>query len=359
MEYSFSAIGYDVEKGEEFDGFALGFKKRGTWWIVENLEKDSGLFDAEFENKLKEIRHFCEATHLPAWHPPKKIGFFRYLVVRKSYLTNQFLIKLVTSSEGMVNFDFDGFTNLVIDLFKDKVAGLLHTVNDDIGDNSQSRLGHETILFGKNVLKEELLGLTFEISMQSFFQTNPKCAELLYSKAITYALENNSTISDGVVMDLFCGTGTIGQLIATKTNGKVIGVDIVEEAIINAKENANINNIHNIEFFAADVNKFLYEYPEYQNKINTIILDPPRAGISKKTLIRTLELNANQIVYVSCNPATQARDMEELFNAGYQLKKLSLVDQFPHTAHIEAVALFIKEQGENERRREGEKVRMI
>ena len=99
MEYSFSAIGYDVEKKEEFDGFALGFKKRGTWWIVENLEKDSGLFDAEFENKLKNIRQFCEATKLPAWHPPQKIGFFRYLVVRKSYLTNQFLIKLVTSSD--------------------------------------------------------------------------------------------------------------------------------------------------------------------------------------------------------------------------------------------------------------------
>ena len=344
MEYSFSAIGFDIEKGEEFDGFALGFKKRGTWWIVENLEKDSGLFDAEFENKLKEIRAFCQNSDLPAWHSPKRVGFFRYLVVRKSYLTNQFLIKLVTSSEGMESFNFGGFTNLITNLFKDRVAGLLHTVNDDIGDNSQSRLGNETILFGKNVLKEELLGLTFEISMQSFFQTNPKCASLLYNKAIAYALENNNNISDALIMDLFCGTGTIGQLIATKTNRKVIGVDIVEEAIANAKENASINNITNIEFFAADVNKFLYEYPAYQNKISTIILDPPRAGISKKALIRMLELNAKQIVYVSCNPATQARDMEELFAAGYQLKKLSLVDQFPHTAHVESVALFIKEQ---------------
>ena len=244
----------------------------------------------------------------------------------------------------MESFNFGGFTNLITNLFKDRVTGLLHTVNDDIGDNSQSRLGNETILFGKNVLKEELLGLTFEISMQSFFQTNPKCASLLYNKAIAYALENNNNISDALIMDLFCGTGTIGQLIATKTNRKVIGVDIVEEAIANAKENASINNITNIEFFAADVNKFLYEYPAYQNKISTIILDPPRAGISKKALIRMLELNAKQIVYVSCNPATQARDMEELFAAGYQLKKLSLVDQFPHTAHVESVALFIKEQ---------------
>lgn len=341
MEYSFSAIGYDVEKKEEFDGFALGFKKRGTWWIVENLEKDSGLFDADFENKLKEIRKFCEESGLPAWHPPKKEGFFRYLVVRKSYFTNQFLIKLVTSSDGLENFKFDDFTSLINNLYGDRVAGLLHTINDDIGDNAQSRLGHETTLFGENTIKEELLGMTFEISMQSFFQTNPKCAELLYAKTISYVFDNNN-LDDTVVMDLFCGTGTIGQLIASRTNSKVIGVDIVEDAIENAKKNAKTNNIDNVSFFAADVNKFLLEYPEYQNKIGTIVLDPPRAGISKKALKRVIELNAKHIVYVSCNPSTQARDMEELFNANYQLKKISLVDQFPHTSHIEAVALFTK-----------------
>jgi 23S rRNA (uracil-5-)-methyltransferase RumA len=178
--------------------------------------------------------------------------------------------------------------------------------------------------------------------MQSFFQTNPKCAELLYQKAIAYAMENNDNIAEGVVMDLFCGTGTIGQLIAAKANTRVIGVDIVEEAIENAKENAIKNNIKNVEFFAADVNKFLFEYPQYKNQIGTIILDPPRAGIARKALLKVIELNAKQIVYVSCNPSTQARDMEDLFAAGYQLKKLSLVDQFPHTAHVEAVALFVK-----------------
>ncbi|PCJ00190.1 MAG: 23S rRNA (uracil(1939)-C(5))-methyltransferase RlmD [Flavobacteriales bacterium] len=341
MEYSFSAIGHNLETDEEYDGFSFGFKRRGTWWKVENLDKDSGLFDAEFENKLKEIRKFFEDSGLPAWHPPKKEGFFRYLVVRKSFLTNQFLIKLVTSSDGMENFKFDAFTTLITELLGDRVAGLLHTINDDIGDNAQSRLGHETILFGENTIKEELLGMTFKISMQSFFQTNPKSAELLYTKAIDYVFEDNN-IDDSVVMDLFCGTGTIGQLVASKTNSKVIGVDIVEEAIENAKENAKTNKIDNVEFYAADVNKFLTEFPEYQNKIGTIILDPPRAGISKKALKRVVELGAKQIVYVSCNPSTQARDMEVLFEANYELKKISLVDQFPHTAHIEAVALFIK-----------------
>lgn len=342
MEYSFSAIGFDVEKQEEFDGFALGFKKRGTWWIVENLEKDSGIFDAAFENNLKEIRVFCQNSGLPAWHPPKKVGFFRYLVVRKSYLTNKFLIKLVTSSDGLAEFDFDGFVNLINALFPDRIIGILHTVNDDIGDNSQSRLGHETILYGQPYMLENLVGLNFEVSMQSFFQTNPKAAELLYKKVIEYVLEDNKNIKEKTVMDLFCGTGTIGQIVASQTNASVIGVDIVEDAIINAKQNAERNNVENVQFFAADVNKFLYEYPEYVNKIGTLILDPPRAGIAKKALLRALELNADRIVYVSCNPATQARDIQEITAAGYQLKKVSLVDQFPHTAHIESVALFLK-----------------
>ncbi|TXB66616.1 23S rRNA (uracil(1939)-C(5))-methyltransferase RlmD [Vicingus serpentipes] len=342
MEYSFSAIGYDLKTKEEFDGFALGFKKRGTWWIVENLEKESGIFDEEFENKLNLIKSYCENSGLPAWHPPKKVGFFRYLVVRKSYKDNQLLLKLVTSDTNIEKFDFKAFTDFVVNLLGDRLAGLLHTINNDIGDNAQSRIGDDTLLYGKSTINEDLLGLSFEISMQSFFQTNPKCAELLYNKTIEYALEGNENISDGVVMDLFCGTGTIGQIIASKTNAKVIGVDIVEEAIENAKENAIKNNIQNVEFFAADVNKFLFEYPEYQNKIGTIILDPPRAGISGKALKRVIELNAKHIVYVSCNPATQARDMEDLFSAGYELKKLSLVDQFPHTSHVEAIALFQK-----------------
>lgn len=342
MEYSFSAIGYDLKTKEEFDGFALGFKKRGTWWIVENLEKESGIFDEEFENKLHLIKTYCENSGLPAWHPPKKVGFFRYLVVRKSYKDNQLLLKLVTSDANIEKFNFKAFTDFVVDLLGDRLAGLLHTINNDIGDNAQSRIGDDTLLYGKSTINEDLLGLNFEISMQSFFQTNPKCAELLYNKTIDYALEGNENIGDRVVMDLFCGTGTIGQIIASKTNAKVIGVDIVEEAIENAKENAIKNNITNVEFFAADVNKFLFEYPEYQNNIGTIILDPPRAGISGKALKRVIELNANHIVYVSCNPATQARDMEYLFAAGYELKKLSLVDQFPHTSHVEAIALFTK-----------------
>lgn len=344
MEYSFSTIRQDLESGEELDDqFALGFKTRGTWWKVENLDKEDGLFDADFENKLKEIRLFLEQTGLLAWHPPKKIGFFRHLVVRKSFDQDQLLINLVTSSQGLKKFDRKGFTEFMVGLLGKRLAGLQHTINDDVSDRAKIENGNNQLLHGDPIILEKLLNLQFEISMESFFQTNPKSAERLYAKAISYATEKRD-LKNQVLMDLFCGTGTIGQIMASQIEGvKVIGVDIIPEAIEDAKRNAERNRIENLDFYAADVGKFLAEYPHYKGKIDTIILDPPRAGIAPKTLKKVMDLGAKQIVYISCNPATQARDAKELALEGYKMDAISLVDQFPHTAHIEAVARFIKD----------------
>lgn len=343
MEYSFSSIIYDLETREEYDGFALGFKHRGQWWSVENLDKDSGLFDPLVEDNLKKIRDWCEATGLPAWSPPKRMGFFRYLTVRKSFHTNKFLLNFVTSSTRLDEFDMEGFIALIQSIFGEHLGGLLHTINDSTGDRSHDADAITQLVYGASILKEHLLGLDFEISINSFFQPNPASAEKLYSKAIEYALEGKAE-ADEVIMDLFCGTGTIGQILSKRSEGKtkIIGVDIVESAIENAKQNAALNGVSNLEFYAADVNKFLYEYPQFQGKINTIVLDPPRGGITPKALKRIIEINAPRIVYVSCNPATQARDTTILYEAGYQMKKISMVDQFPHTAHIETVVLFEK-----------------
>ncbi|WCC43373.1 23S rRNA (uracil(1939)-C(5))-methyltransferase RlmD [Tenacibaculum finnmarkense] len=343
MEYGFSAIGYDRVNKTDADFFTLGFKRRGTWWMGDNLNKDSGLFDAQVEDNLKVIREYCEKTGLAPWHGSKREGFFRYFVVRKSYKTNELLFNLVTTSADLPKFDMPAFVSLLKDIFGDRLAGLLHTINDEVGDRTIATSGSIELVTGKDKIVEELLGLNFEISMKSFFQTNPKSAEKLYTKVVDYALENKEAIDNTVVMDLFCGTGTIGQILASRSeNAKIVGVDIVASAIEDAKENAKRNNIEGLQFYAADVGKFLYEHPQYQNKIKTIILDPARAGIAPKTLRKIIRLNADRMVYVSCNPATQARDTEELMNAGYKLKKISLVDQFPHTAHIETVVLFEK-----------------
>lgn len=343
MEYSFSSIEHDLESGEEKDfAFALGFKRRGTWWKVESLNKESGLFDSEFETKLCEIRNYLKETNLPAWHPPQKTGFFRHIVVRKSFFQDQLLINLVTSSEGLDEFDAEAFSLYLQKLLGKRLAGFQHTINDNVADRAKIENGTNTLHYGDSKVVEKLSYLFFEISMESFFQTNPKSAELLYNKALDYVFEDNP-LEDKVVLDLFCGTGTIGQILAKRSkNVQIVGVDIVEEAIVDARKNAERNNIEGIQFFAADVGKFLSEYPQYKDKISTIVLDPPRAGIAPKTLRKVIDLQADRIVYISCNPSTQARDTEILQNAGYILEKLSLVDQFPHTSHIESVTKFIK-----------------
>jgi 23S rRNA (uracil1939-C5)-methyltransferase len=341
MEYSFSSIEHDLEKNEELDNaFALGFKRRGTWWKVESLNKASGMFDEEWESKLHLVRSHLKETGLTAWHPPQKTGFFRHIVVRKSFDQDQLLINLVTSSDGLDQFDVVKFGEYLKELFGNRIAGFQHTINDNVADRAKIENGTYTLVFGEPVVAEKLLGLTFEISMESFFQTNPKSAEKLYNKALDYVFEEE--IPQGnVVMDLFCGTGTIGQILSTRRSDvELIGVDIVEEAIEDAKRNAKRNNIQGINFYAADVGKFLREHPEFIGKIATIILDPPRAGIAPKTLQKVIDLGAKNIVYISCNPSTQARDAETLKKAGYAMEKLSLVDQFPHTGHIEAIAKF-------------------
>ena len=227
MEYSFSCIEHDLDTNEELDdAFALGFKRRGTWWKVESLNKASGMFDEEWETKLRDIRLYLKATDLPAWHPPKKTGFFRHIVVRKSFHTNQLLINLVTSSDEKKQFNVADFASFLQNLLPGRIAGLWHTENDNVADRAKIENGSSKLIFGQEVIEEVLSGLTFQISMESFFQTNPACAELLYAKALDYVFEEEIP-AEKVVMDLFCGTGTIGQLLAKRNDAvRIVGVDI-------------------------------------------------------------------------------------------------------------------------------------
>ena len=342
MEYSFSAIVHDLDTGEKVDRFGLGFKHRGTWWAVEDLDRDSGLFDEDVERDLHQIRAFCEASGLPAWHPPKREGFFRFLVVRKSFAEGTLLVNLVTSSAGLKRWDMAGFVALLHRLWPGRVAGVLHTINDDTGERVEARAGKTRVVDGAERITEVLHGLAFDISMSSFFQTNPQSAERLYQEVVDAVLHEQDGLEGEVIMDLFCGTGTIAQLLARATGRPIIGVDLVESAIADARISTQRNGNDGIQFYAADVGKFVLDYPEYTGRIRTIVLDPPRAGISPKTLRKVMRLGAPRIVYVSCNPATQARDLKTLGEWGYAFKSFKLVDQFPHTAHVESVAIFEK-----------------
>ncbi|MBJ05182.1 MAG: 23S rRNA (uracil(1939)-C(5))-methyltransferase RlmD [Flavobacteriales bacterium] len=336
MEYAFSSIIYDKIKQRDIDDFGLGFKKANTWWMVENLDKESGLFDKQWEDSIIRIREFCQKSKLPAWNIPQKKGFFRNLNVRKSYYENKLLIELVTSSEGLNNFKIHDFVDFVLSIHGKKIAGIIHTINDNISDRIDYNKTTSKVVYGKNKINEKIIDLNFEISMSSFFQTNPICAEKLYEKVIDYS--KIESCENSIILDLFCGTGTITQLIASSNKkNQVIGVDIVESAIRNAKQSAKKNNIKNSNFYALDINKFLISKPHLTNKIQTIIVDPPRPGISKKSLKKIIELNSKKIIYVSCNPSTQARDIKILMENGYEIDQFSIADQFPHTHHIETI----------------------
>lgn len=346
MEYSFSAINNNPVTDIESDAFSLGFKRRGTWWAVENLNADSGLFDADFENNLHRLRSYLENTGLPAWNPRKRSGFFKNLIARKSFHQNALLLNLVTGPDPDNRFDVPEFVQQCLEIFGSRIAGVFHSVNEGTGDRSQIPDKFFDLVYGRPSLIEKLHGLEFEIGIKSFFQPNPRCAEKLYTKALEYVGTSAKSETNPVILDLFCGTGTISQLMAQKfPKARVIGVDIEPMAIADAKKNAQGNSISQIEFFAGDVGRFLFENPNLKDQISVAVMDPPRAGIAPKTLRKVIRLQADRLVYISCNPATQARDCEILAEAGYTLKKLSLVDQFPHTAHVEAVALFERQAG--------------
>ncbi|RPG57929.1 MAG: 23S rRNA (uracil(1939)-C(5))-methyltransferase RlmD [Flavobacteriales bacterium TMED191] len=342
MEYAFSSIIYDFKKKRDIDEFGLGFKRANTWWMVENLEKDSGLFDKQWENSLHKIRKFCKETGLPAWNIPQKKGFFRNLNVRKSYKHDKLLVELVTSSNDVKKFNITLFKNKILKLHPNRIEGIIHTINDNISDRINYNDVLSQTIVGTNKITEAMLNLEFEIYMSSFFQTNPLCAQKLYKKVIEYSSENKHN-SKPIILDLFCGTGTIAQMIASKNkNAHVIGVDIASSSIQNAIKSATKNKIKNVEFYNLDIGDFLTHNPNLKNKINTIIVDPPRPGIAKKSIKKIIELNSQEIIYVSCNPSTQARDIEILMKYGYVIKKFSIADQFPHTHHIETIFILVK-----------------
>lgn len=341
MEYSFGptqeTCSEDLEGNKiwKHEGFGLGSKKRGQFWLVESLEKPSGLFDPQVEQPLASLREWCKKTGLGIYNTRSHQGFFRHLMVRKSFYEDSFLVHLITSSQEVEKFKPEAFKDQVLKLIP-KTKGVLWSINDALGDTIQN-LEKTQVLSGNMTLTDVLLGLSFEVSTHSFFQPNPAAAEEIYKKVIEYLKKDSA----GHIYDLYCGTGTIGQVIAKYFPEKSItGVEIVADAIANAEYNAEKNNISNITFVCDKVEKFLKDKEEQVGE-STVILDPPRAGLHPDALKHLTEYKPKNIVYVSCNPATMARDICAFKEAGYQLENFSLVDQFPHTPHVESIAKLV------------------
>jgi 23S rRNA (uracil1939-C5)-methyltransferase len=318
MEYSFG-------EGEDGD-LALGFHARGQWERVENAR--DCVLASERSNAVRNfVREWCAAQGLRAHDRRGGGGFVRNLIVREGFRTGDLQVRLVTN-EG--DFDSAAFGAAVHERFGE--AGVLWTKTTATAEVSHG--GTTTVIAGPERLEEQIGSLRFSISPEAFFQTNSEMAERLYELAAEYAgLEGHER-----VFDIFCGIGTLSLLLALHS-AEVWGVDIAEPAIADAISNAQLNEIDNARFFAGDARHALRPLLEEAHRPDVFVVDPPRAGLSQKVVRRVLETQPKRIVYVSCNPTTLAPNARQMVDGGFELVKVRPVDMFPHTPHIECVAL--------------------
>lgn len=346
MEFSF---------GNEYkDGpLSLGLHKKGSFYDV--LTTDAcQIVHEDYNLILREVLACAKETGLAHFHKITHKGYFRHLVVRRGLKTGEILVNLVTSSDtetyigdnstaedvapvARKTFDEEAFLQNMCERLlalplTGKFAGIIHCRNNSLADVVTSE--KTTILYGKDHFYEELLGLKFRITPFSFFQTNSLGAEVLYSTAREFIGE----VDGKLVYDLYSGTGTIAQMVASVAR-KVIGVEIIEEAVEAAKENAAGNGITNCEFIAGDVLKMLDTIEE---RPDMIILDPPRDGINPKALEKIINYGVDHLVYISCKPTSLQRDLVTLQERGYRVVKVCPVDEFPMTAHTETCVLLTK-----------------
>jgi 23S rRNA (uracil1939-C5)-methyltransferase len=320
MEFSF---------GDEFkDGpLSLGLHKKGSTYDVLTAG-DCQLVHEDMDKILLCMLNYFKERNVSYYKKMQHVGYLRHLLLRRGDTTGEILVNLVTTTQE----EYD-LTPLVEELLalelEGKIVGILHILNDSLSDVVKS--DETRILYGQDFFYEKLLGLEFKITPFSFFQPNSKGAEVLYETVREYI----GDIDNQVVFDLFSGTGTIGQVLAPVAK-KVIGVEIIEEAVEAAKENAVRNGLSNCRFIAGDVFKVLDEIEE---KPDVIVLDPPRDGIHPKALPKILNYGVDKIVYISCKMTSLARDLEMMQLAGYRVEKMTAVDQFCETVHVETVVL--------------------
>ena len=341
MEFSF---GDEMKDGP----LSLGMHKRGSFYDVVHVS-GCKIVDADYRLILNTTLEYFREHNTSFYHRLRHTGFLRHLLVRKASKTGEILVALVTTSQhpdGVSEADaaagkalVAGYLEMLLSLEREgrlegKFAGILHILNDSLADVVKS--DSTEILYGHDYFYEELLGLTFKVSTFSFFQTNSYSAEVLYETAREYVGDLGGT--DKTVFDLYSGTGTIAQLMAPVA-GKVIGVEIVEEAVEAAKKNAAQNGLTNCEFIAGDVLNVL---DEVEDKPDMIILDPPRDGIHPKALPKIIGYGVERIVYISCKPTSLVRDLEVFLESGYRVERAVCVDQFPWTANVETIVLLSK-----------------
>ena len=323
MEYTFG----DAVKGGPL---ILGLHRQRRFYEIVDCY-DCNIVDDDFNKIRAGVQKYFREKNTDFYHKTTKEGLLRHLVVRKAHHTGQIMVILVTSSDD----SFDDmrlrlFMHMLLDLDLDgRIFSIYHVLNDSLADAVIPE--KIKLIYGKEYITEEMLGLSFKISPFSFFQPNVFTAEKLYQKAFDLA-EIDSSMN---VLDLYSGTGTITQLLATVAN-TATGIEIVEEAVDKARENAKLNDLNNVNFLCGDV---LEEIEKVGDKYDVVILDPPRAGISPASLDKILNIDCKKFVYISCNPKSQMDNLKVFLEKGYEIKDYEIFDQFPNSRHLEAIAL--------------------
>ena len=318
MEFSFG----DAYK----DGpLTLGLHKKGSTYDVLTAD-DCQLVHEDMTKILTCVHEYFLKRNVSYYKKMQHTGYLRHLLLRRGVTTGEILVHVITTSQE--EHDLESLKEELLALpLEGKIVGIMHIINDSLSDVVQS--DETRILYGKDYFYEKILGMEFKITPFSFFQTNSLGAEVLYSTAREFVGETK----DRTIFDLYSGTGTIAQLMAPVCK-EVVGVEIVEEAVCAAKENAALNGLDNCKFIAGDVLKVLDEIEE---KPDYIILDPPRDGIHPKAIGKIIEYGVENMVYISCKPTSLARDLQIFMARGYRVEKICCVDMFPNTYHVETV----------------------
>ncbi len=327
MEFTFYA--------EEDGGLCLGLHGNKQNRRVIEL-KECLIAGPEVINVLKTTLKFARDNNLKGYHRYRRKGFLRYLIIRKSVSKKELMVILVTT--GQSRFKKQEFVKKLLALSKSKnegykIVSIYHVINDSIAD--AVNFEEEKLLYGKEFIEEKVGRITYRIYNQSFFQTNSRCLSVLYKSAKKLLKPSKKD----KILDLFCGSGGIGLYIAKDVN-EVTGIEINGQAIKKAHENMRINSIKNMNFINADVRLSLKDNKEeLEGKFNKVIIDPPRAGISRKVFERLIKLNIPKVLYISCNPESLFDNIRLFIEAGYKLKAVQPVDMFPHTRHVETIVL--------------------
>ena len=323
MEYTF---GNEVKNGPTI----LGLHARKSFISIVSAD-ECRLVPEDFNRVVKATLEFVLEKSYTHYNKKSHEGFLRSLIIRRGVRTNELLVNIVTSSQDV--FDSENDVKRILSCVADSnVVGILHTINDNRADAVVA--DDIRVLYGHPYYNEEILGLKFRVGAFSFFQTNVEAAERLYKDAISLI----NSLEGKTVFDLYCGTGTITQAMALKAK-KAIGIEIVEEAVETARASSKLNGLDNCRFIVGDVGKVLDELEELPD---VITVDPPRAGILPKALLKILSYGVDQIIYISCNPKTMAANLRTAQLSGYEIIQLKAYDNFTFTKHTECIALLCR-----------------